>query len=102
MEGDVRARPRSKEVRTSSGFYVDPVDDDVVDWSVLWSRGHLGDRLDHAMAVDDLAEDRVSTVQPRGLGDRYEELASVRTRTRIGHGKPSRLIERWAVGWTFV
>jgi len=44
-------------------------------------------RLDDLLALSDLAEDGVLSVEPRGLDGGDEELAAVGVGTRVGHGE---------------
>jgi hypothetical protein len=46
--------------------------------------------LDHVHAFDDLAEDNVLAVEPRGLDGAEEELGPVGVRAGVGHREDAR------------
>ena len=50
------------------------------------------DLLDQIVVVDDLAENDVLAVQPRGLDGGDEELGSVGVGSGVGHGQESGLL----------
>ena len=81
------ARRRCWRRRSGVRFgYFYAMDGDRLRWPVACAGGYLGDSVRYLLALEDLAENGVRTIQVRSGNDSNEELATVGVRARIGHG----------------
>src|SRR5581483_2608403 len=80
-------RRTARTIASSASLDFDRVDFHVFVRPVLSVAGRIGNFFDYIVAFDDLAEDAVLSIEPRGRGHGDEELASVGVRAGIGHGE---------------